>query len=251
MPGTPQVALAGLLLVVAAALSWKKRLHLEKDFLWGGLRMGVQLVVLGLVLQWIFTHPHPLLIIGAAVLMSMNAGLHSTSRVKHRYPGLITQNLLTTFLAVWPLSAIGVFLLAPNHPLDAATLLPLLGMVLGNALNGITLGLDHYTETLKERQDHVTALIALGATPAEATHSIHRQALRKALTPVFNSMYACGIISIPGMMTGQMLAGAAPLPAAIYQFIIMVLISCGGFLGAFIGLKLCERKHFDARGALC
>ena len=64
-------------------------------------------------------------------------------------------------------------------------------------------------------------------------------------------MLACGIISIPGMMTGQMLAGGDPLDAALYQVIMMILISCGGFLGALIGLKLCERKHFDARGVPC
>ena len=145
----------------------------------------------------------------------------------------------------------GLWLLSSHDKLDPAVVLPLLGMILGNALNGITLGLDHFTASLEDKRDWILSLVALGATPSEATHRIHRQALRHALTPILNSMLACGIISIPGMMTGQVLAGVPPLKAATYQIVLMILISCGGFLGALIGLKLCEKKHFDHRGAPC
>ena len=251
MPGLFEVGVAYVLLILTAALSWVRNFQLEKDFLWAGLRMGIQLLLLGLILQWIIENPNPIVIIFTAIVMTFNAALHSTSRVNRRYPGLIIQNLLTTFLAVWPLSFMGLWLLSSHDKLDPAVVLPLLGMILGNALNGITLGLDHFTASLEDKRDWILSLVALGATPSEATHRIHRQALRHALTPILNSMLACGIISIPGMMTGQVLAGVPPLKAATYQIVLMILISCGGFLGALIGLKLCEKKHFDHRGAPC
>lgn len=251
MPGLWEVAAAYVLLLLTAALSWAKKLDIEKDFLWAGLRMGVQLLILGLVLGWIIQHPNPWIIIAAGLVMTFNAALHSTTRVRQRYAGLILQNLVTTLLAVWPLAFLGLWLLSPHDKLDPAIVLPLLGMILGNALNGITLGLDHFTDALKEKKDWILAQVALGATPAEATMPLHRKALRHASTPILNAMFACGLISIPGMMTGQVLAGVAPLQAAVYQIVLMILISCGGFLGALIGLKLCERKHFDSRGALC
>lgn len=251
MPGAQQVACAYSLLGIAAYLSWHKGLGLEKDFLWAGLRMGVQLLLLGIVLKWILAHPSSSVIVTAAIVMTINAALHSTTRVRRRYPGLILQNLITTLLAVWPLVMLGVGWLSPDNLLDPNTSLPLLGMVLGNSLNGITLGLDAYTDALHDKHDHILSVLALGATPPEATVDLHRKALRAALTPVLNSMLACGIISIPGMMTGQLLAGGDPITAALYQLIIMILVSCGGFLGALIGLKLCERRHFDERGIPC
>lgn len=251
MPGIWEVVLAYALLLITAGLSYWKKLHIERDFLWAGARMGVQIMLLGVILQWIIRHPHPVIIICAGVLMTFNAGLHSTSRVRLRYPGLILQNLLTTFLAVWPVCFVGLWLLTPHDKLNPSLVLPLLGMILGNALNGITLGLDHYTDALKDKRDWIMCQIALGATPSEATHALTRKALRHAATPVLNSMMATGIISIPGMMTGQLLAGVDPLKAATYQVVMMILISCGGFLGGLIGIKLCERKHFDDRGALC
>lgn len=251
MPGPLEIAAAYGVLLFTAALSYFYGQKLEKDFLWAGLRMGVQLIGLGLALEWVFAHSQPWIIIGACLLMTVNSALHSTTRVRRRYPGLILQNLITTFVAVWPLAGIGLWLLSPHDKLAPAIILPLLGMILGNALNGITLGLDHYTENLSEKRDWILARLAVGATPAEATRPLIQRALRQAVTPVMNAMYACGLITIPGMMTGQMLGGVSPMEAALYQIILMILISCGGFLGAWIGLRLCERRHFDARGALC
>lgn len=251
MPGWPQVAIAAVLLVGTALVSRLMHRDLEKELLWAGVRMTLQLCLLGFFLEWLINHQHPALTIAAAIVLTVNAGLHSTTRVRRRYPGLLLQNVCTTFLAVWPVALMGIWLLRPNDPMDPTVMLPLLGMILGNALNGITLGLDHYTGHMKERHDQILSVIALGATPAEATRTLTRNATRQALTPVLNAMFACGIVSIPGMMTGQMLAGTNALQAAIYQIILMMLVTVSGFAGVLIGLKWCERLHFDARGTPC
>ena len=251
MPAALEVGCAVGLLLLTALFAWLKNLGLGKDFLWAGLRMAVQLLLLGVILHWIILHPHAWLIITVALVMSVNAAIHSTTRVRRRYPGLIVQNLTTTFLVLWPFSLLGLWLLSPHNKLDPAIVLPLLGMILGNSLNGVTLGFDHFTAALKERREQLLSLIALGATPSEATHGPLREALRHSMTPVLNAMLACGIISIPGMMTGQVIAGVTPMNAAIYQLIMMIIISCGGFAGAYVGLKLCQRKHFNRQGSLC
>src|SRR3569623_2692060 len=102
--------------------------------------------------------------------------------------------------------------------------IPLLGMILGNTLNGISLGLDRLGGELSGRRAPVEALLALGATRWEAARGPIRQAVRTGLIPTINAMMVVGIVSLPGMMTGQILAGADPVEAVKYQIVMMFLI---------------------------
>jgi putative ABC transport system permease protein len=115
------------------------------------------------------------------------------------------------------------------HPRYA---LPLLGMILGNTMTGISLGLHTLTSGLVRERAAVEARLALGATRHEAVLPVTRMALRSALMPIINSMAATGLVALPGMMTGQILAGAEPAQAVRYQLLIMFLIAGGTGLGA-------------------
>jgi putative ABC transport system permease protein len=128
----------------------------------------------------------------------------------------------------------------PEPWYDPRYALPLLGMILGNTMTGIALGLQRLTEGARQQRAGIEALLCLGATRRKALLPVTRQALTTALMPIINSLAATGLVSLPGMMTGQILAGVAPLDAVKYQLMIMFLIAGGTTLGAvtavFVGL---------------
>lgn len=131
---------------------------------------------------------------------------------------------------------------------DAQYLIPMLGMILGNACSGVAVGLSSVLEELSSGKDKVEQLLALGATRLEATHAVIKQAARLALTPLLNSMNVVGIVSIPGMMTGQILGGNDPSTAAKYQIIIIYIIGAATGMASVITifgavLTVVDGKH--------
>jgi putative ABC transport system permease protein len=122
--------------------------------------------------------------------------------------------------------------LRPNPWYDPRYAIPLLGMILGNCMTGISLGLDTLTTSLVSRRAAVEAQLMLGATRREAVAPVTRQALRSALIPTINSMSATGVVSLPGTMTGQILSGVPPAEAVKYQILVMFLIAGSTGLGA-------------------
>jgi putative ABC transport system permease protein len=124
-------------------------------------------------------------------------------------------------------------------------------MLLGNTLNGISVGLDFFGTELKMKREEVMSLLALGATKYEATKIIRNRALRIAMTPMLNSMASMGMVSIPGMMTGQILAGAVPAEAAITQIILVLLITVGTYSGTYLALNFARSRKFNQEGIPC
>ena len=129
-------------------------------------------------------------------------------------------------------------------------LFPLLGMVLGNTINGISLGLDRFMDSLSVRRKEVEMLLSLGATSWEAANELIRDALRTSLIPTINSMLIMGIVSLPGMMTGQILAGVSPGEAVRYQIIVIFIIAAAAALGSTAVIVLAFRALFSSRQQL-
>ena len=126
--------------------------------------------------------------------------------------------------------------------------IPIAGMVLGNSMTGIALSLERVFADLDARSDEVRAMTALGASPWEAAHPSIRTALRAGLIPTINSMAAAGIVFIPGMMTGQILAGADPLEATKYQIVVMLMVSAAEIVGAVLAVLMSYRRRFSPDG---
>ena len=122
--------------------------------------------------------------------------------------------------------------LRPDPWYDPRYAIPLLGMILGNTMNGVSLGLNTLTNGVALRRAAVEARLMLGEKRLEALGPVIRDSLRNALMPIVNSMAATGVVSLPGMMTGQILGGVAPMEAVKYQILIMFLIAGGTGLGA-------------------
>jgi len=189
--------------------------------------------LIGLVLRWVFAPDRSLLIVVLLMTaMTLIAGLSAVGRVSFRYRGIWLDSVLAIWASSWLIAAVSVFGVVQVRSADFAQYaIPLLGMVLGNTLNGISLGLDRLGEQFDSRRDHVETLLALGATRWEAARDCLQQAIRTGMIPIINAMTVVGLVSLPGMMTGQLLAGVDPVQAVMYQIMIMFMIASGTALG--------------------
>lgn len=249
--GYGQLAVAALLILVNIALSLWLRLGLSRRLVVATARMTVQLLLVGLVLEWIFAVRNPWLVLGMALLMAGLASVAAVNRTERRFPGIYRSSFVSIIGASFVVTGLalkGVLRVEPWF--DPQYLIPLLGMVLGNALTGISLGLDRLMEGCAKQRGQIETLLSLGATRWEAGHRLVKEAMRTGLIPVINSMMVIGLVSLPGMMTGQILAGAAPADAVRYQIVIMFMIAACTALATLGAVMAGFRVLFSARHRL-
>lgn len=227
-----QLAASVLLILINVLLSLRLRLGLEKFLVIASLRMVIQLLLVGYVLEWLFALSNPWLVLAIALLMAGIAGISAVNRTSRRFPGVYWRSLLSVLVAaflVTNLSVVGIIQVKPWY--NPQYLIPMLGMILGNTLTGISLGLDRFMEGLVTNRNAIETLLALGATRWEASHREIQTAVRTGMIPTINSMMVMGLVSLPGMMTGQILAGASPIDAVRYQIVIVFAIASASALG--------------------
>jgi len=247
------IAMAASLILINGLLSFVFRLGLERTLLIAALRMSVQLMAIGFVLKFIFIQTSPLWTVGLGLLMVLFAAREAMARQTRRYKGWWAYGLGTATLMFVGLLAVffGVgVLIGPDPWYTPRLVLPILGMVLGNTLNGISLSLETLTTTAQRERASIEARIALGATRVEALSVVTRQALKTGMMPIVNAMATTGIVSLPGMMTGQILAGVDPVEATKYQVLITFLIAGATALGAFLAVMGGARLLTDERHRL-
>lgn len=244
--GYTQTALAAVLIIVNLVLSALLRLDLGRRLLVASVRMSVQLLLIGLALEWIFALEHALPVLAMAAAMAAMAGVAAVNRTGRRFAGVYWNSLVSVSGAAFLVTGLALAGIVRVDPWYAPQyLIPLLGMVLGNTLNGISLALDRFTESLAGNRHGIEAVLALGGSRWEAAHRQIRDALRVGMIPTINSMMVMGLVSLPGMMTGQILAGADPVDAVRYQVVIMFMIASAAALGAFGVVFLAYRRLFD------
>ena len=240
-----QVGLAVALIFINAGISLAFSLGLEKRLLIGSVRTVVQLLLIGWLLQWIFSHPLWYVVLPIMLCMAVIAGTSAVSRTTRRYPGIYLDSVLSvmaTAIVVLSIAVLGIFRLEPWYAPRHA--LPILGIILGNALNGISLGLRQFGDDLATHRQQVEMLFTLGATRWEAARPFVRKAIQTGMVPIINSMMVVGLVSLPGIMTGQILSGIAPIEAVKYQIVVMFLIASGAAMGTVGVVLLCYRRLF-------
>ncbi len=243
-----QVAIATTLILVNGLVSWLLQLGLGRQILLAAVRTVAQLLLVGLVLARVFALESPASVIGLMTLMTVIAAYSAVRRTRRRYRGIWTAGMLATAISSWTTTLIALACIVQVHPwYRPQYAIPLLGMVLGNALNGISLGLDRFAEDLVRRRGEVETLLALGATRWEAAHAVVVSAVRTGMIPILNTMMVVGIVSLPGMMTGQLLAGIEPVQAVRYQVVIMFVIAAATALGTVLAVLLAYRRLFNGR----
>ncbi len=243
-----QVALATLLILINGALSFFLKLGLGQRLLIAAIRTTVQLLLVGLVLQKIFSLDHWAPVLGLGLAMVLIAGHAAVRRTSRRFPGIWISSTLSILVSSWVVAAIALGAIVRVEPWYLPQYaIPLLGMILGNALTGISLGLDRFAESLVKGRDEVELYLTLGGTRWEAARPSVRQAVSTGMIPILNSMTVAGLVSLPGMMTGQLLAGVPPAEAVKYQIVIMFLIASVTGLGTVGAVLLSYLRLFNHR----
>ena len=244
---------AALLVLLNAGLSIVLRLGLARTLLIATARMVVQLALVGLVLVTLFSLVSPWLTLAAMAVMLGFAGYEIQARQDRRLAGFWSYGLGAGAITI---AATLVTLLAlttqvrPDPWWSPRIAIPLLGMILGNAMTGISLGLNTFTTAVVDQRHRIEAQLALGMGGFDAVTPMIRQALRSGLMPTINAMAATGLVFLPGMMTGQILAGVDPPLAVRYQLLIMFLIAGATGLGVLIAVLGASRRVIDERERL-
>jgi putative ABC transport system permease protein len=247
------LSLAAGLVLALAALSLRLRLGIERSLLIAALRSVVQLTLLGLVLKVLFEQVNLLLIGTLAMVMLLVAGYEVMARQKRRLRGIWGMGLgtLSMFVSSFGITLLALLVIIGVEPwYQPQYLIPLLGMLLGNTMTGIAISLSNLTDNAWQQRGQIEARLMLGQDWNRAIGDIRRDALRTGLIPIIQAMATAGVVSLPGMMTGQILGGSPPFEAAKYQLMILLLIAAGTGLGATAAVWLGSRRLFDERQRL-
>jgi putative ABC transport system permease protein len=230
-----------------------EKLGLEAPLAIGAVRAALQLIGIGYLLSSVFAHPSPLVTFALLGVMIAVAAFTSARRVEHG-PGtrvLLPHALLALLLGSGvALVPVFVFIL-PVHPwFDARYVIPLSGMIVANAMNVVSLVFERVFAAAHVQSSTLEQLLALGASPRQALRSIVRAAVRAALLPTINGLTTVGLVALPGMMTGQILAGASPLDAVRYQLVIMYQLVVVAAVAGLCAARSAERVLFTDRAVL-
>jgi putative ABC transport system permease protein len=247
--GWPQLLLASGFVLVTGALALWMQLGVTRSLVIAAGRTYVQLLLLGLVLGWAFAADRWWWVVGILGIMTIAAARIILQRAPDAPPGLFLAAVIS--MAVTGITvtfAVTGLVIGAEPWYSPRYVIPIAGMVLGNSMTGIALSLERVFADLDARSDEIRAMTALGASAWEAAHPSIRTALRAGLIPTINSMAAAGIVFIPGMMTGQILAGADPLEATKYQIVVMLMVSAAEIVGAVLAVLMSYRRRFSADG---
>jgi putative ABC transport system permease protein len=243
----PRMALLYGLCLVPWLLLWLIGLRLSKDIGISILRMSIQLALVGIYLKMLFDLNHPWLNGLWILVMLLVADLSILRRagLKLRYFVLATF-VAIAFSILFSTAYLVVLVIQPAHYYDARYIVPLAGMILGNCLQGNVIALERFYSALRKNENEYATFLMLGASRWEAVRPYFREAVKAAINPTIAGMATMGLVSLPGMMTGQILGGSEPWLAVKYQIAIMICIFTSTTLACIINLRLSLNTAFNA-----
>ena len=239
-----QLALAVVLIGVVLLVSIREGLNLERDVIVGAARTLAQLYAVGLVLAAVFAQPRWYIVLAVLVVMAAAASHTVVSRLQPRVPGAYAVAALALGLSTAATLAYVMGVVIRAEPWYAPQyVIPIAGMILGNAMTSAALAGDRLHADLRARTSEVEGMLALGFTGTDAIQPVARTAMRAALIPTIAAMMTVGVVQLPGMMTGQVLAGASPLTAIEYQIVVMFMQAAGSAVASLLFVRLAARRY--------
>jgi len=247
------LSIAALLVIALSILSIPMKLGLTRELIIAGLRTGLQLSLVGFVLKALFDNVNILWLIMVSLIMLLIAGREIMKRQKRPFIGawsfgIGTLSMLISSFSITILALTTIIKIKPWY--EPRYAVPLLGMLLGNTMSGISIGIDRLSQTAWEQRSVIETRLILGQQWFEAIENIRKESIRSGLIPIINSMNVVGLVSLPGMMTGQILSGTDPLEAVKYQILIMFLIAGGTGFGTISAVWFGSHRLFDDRQRL-
>ena len=247
-----QIAAAYLFVVITLIIVKSRGINRDKELVLSTVRMTLQLVIASYVLVYILDNPNPFITIGVVILMTAFA----IYTIVRKFKGMMTNKLAKVITLSMILGAGGcliylIFIVIGVKPwYNPQYFIPIAGMIIGNSMTGVSLAVKNLLEAMASRKHVVEEALILGATPREASARIINQSFDSAIMPTINSMLGMGIIFLPGMMTGQILAGVSPTTAIAYQIGIMLGILGSVALSVIIILQLGYKTFFNEEAQL-
>jgi len=239
---------AGLLLIDVFIIWLLKLDGLDQQLLLSAARCAIQLTILGSVLTPVFNLNTPWLVALFALWMVFAAVMEvSYSRSKYRFVGEFWVVFFSLALTTSLIGTFGVGIAIKSDPLwSPHTFIPTLGMLLGNSMTGIALAITSLLTQVSENQERINYLLSLGASRMDVGRTVAVEAIRTGLVPTLNGMSMMGLVSIPGMMTGQILSGTPPQDAVKYQIVLMYGISASVGLATTLAVIVTSATLFDS-----
>jgi putative ABC transport system permease protein len=247
------LALAAVLVALDAAVSVALRLQLHRQLLWAATRMVLQLIAVGFILRFIFKLNNPLATLVIVVVMGAIAAREIAARPARKFRGLAGLAISGATVALATIVTVILALttaIRPHPWYDPRYAVSLVGIILGSVLNSGSLTLDGIVGGVWRERGAIEAQLGLGVPFRSATLPLLREAIRRGLLPIINQMSAAGLITLPGIMTGQIIAGMDPLEAVKYQILLMFLLAGASGVAALVVAELSLRHLSDVRQRL-
>ena len=247
------LAISASLIAFDAVLSIVLKLNLHRQVLWAAARLVVQLIAIGYLLRLVFAMHNPAATVAVVAVMAVVAAREIAVRPERQFKGADGLILSSTGVAIATFATVALALLTALRPhpwYEARYAISLAGIVLGSVLNSGSLALDNLLTSVTRERPAIEAQLGLGESFHDATRTLVRQAIRRGIMPTVNQMSAAGVITLPGIMTGQILAGLDPLEAVKYQILLMFLLAGASGLSAAIIAYLALRRLTDDRQRL-
>jgi len=240
-----QLAYAYGLILLAIGLARVRQIGQEQHLLWASIRMVLQLLAVGYLLHLIFSVRSPVPVILMLLAMTGFSLQVAGSRIKKRMPHCYRVMGSSIIIGCSGVTCYFCLLVVGYTPwYDPRYLIPLAGMIIGNAMNGASLAAERLSSEMHDRREEIETAICLGANARQAAEPAVRAAYTASLLPTINTMAATGIVALPGMMTGQILSGTEPVIAVRYQIAIMCAITAAVAITSFLILVQGYRHYF-------
>ncbi|MFN5924635.1 MAG: ABC transporter permease, partial [Pseudanabaena sp.] len=241
----PKMVIAVGMIAIATSFSVWQKLDIAKNLIIATFRSIIQLIVVGFLLDAVFEIKQPVVILFIIFLMSLMAAREAKNRVREKVPYVLPIMWISVIVSTLAILAYTTFLvIQPDTWYSPQYLIPLSGMILGNSMNGAAIAAERFTQDLVKRSRDIETHLCLGATPQQAIFNYQTDAIRAAMIPTINVMMVAGVVSLPGMMTGQILSGTSPLLAVRYQLVILFAITTANLITALILTTLVTRQFF-------
>ena len=236
-----QVAATLSLVAVALLVSRWQRVDAEREITIAVARSFVQLTAIGYVIKAIFSSDNLLFVVALLAAMVVFGAFTARARAR-RVPHALWPLLLA--LAIAGATTLGLVVALGIFPATARYLVPVGGMVIGNAMTAAAVALNRLGDEVADSANTIEATLALGATAGQAIRPVIRRSLRSGMIPLVDSTKTTGLIFFPGTMVGMLLAGAAPVDAVRLQLILLYVLLGSVALGALASVMLAYRNFF-------
>ena len=235
------------MIAIAIGLSAWEQLGLELSLALAAARTILQLLVLGYLLAFVFAFDNPWAVIIVLAIMLTIAAVVARNQISKKYPTLLPLVWVSILVStVLTLSYTNLLVIQPEKWYQPQYLIPLAGIVLGNAMNAAAIAGQRLVSTISASQLEIETHLSLGATPQQAVTQYRKDAIKAGLISTLNSMMVVGLVTLPGIMTGQLLSGINPLDAASYQILIMFMLAFANLITTLLVTYGLCRQFFNS-----